>query len=134
MDDERHNGPRYLDVRPGQPLIAIPFQDGDVWVTRYFASEADANAFTARESRIQRSLGAIGGWDDIDFDEMLDELDRIRHTARRPRCPIHCHEGVSNRYALMAGLTFWDQLCREHGLTIARHTFQSWDLIAKRPM
>lgn len=87
MDDERDAAPRYLDVRPGQPLIGVPFLDGDVRVTRYFTSEADARAFGTRDARIQRALSAIGGWDDIDFDEMMDAFHEIRH--RNPPTPIN---------------------------------------------
>jgi hypothetical protein len=39
---------------------------------------------TARRSR---DLAAIGSASDLDFDEMLDELDRIRH-ASKPTPPI----------------------------------------------
>jgi hypothetical protein len=88
MDDERHDSPKYLDVRPGQPLIGIPFQDGDVWVTRYFTSEADADAFVARldNGAIERVLNGSCDQSEQEFDEMLDELDRIRH--RNPPTPL----------------------------------------------
>jgi len=88
MDDERHDGPRYLDVRPGQPLIGIPFQDGDVWVTRYFTSEADADAFVARldNGAFELVLSGICDQSEEEFHEMLDDLDRIRH--RNPPTPL----------------------------------------------
>jgi len=79
---------RYLDVRPGQPLIGIPFQDGDVWVTRYFTSEADADAFVAQQSSggIEVVLSGTCDQSNEEFHEMLDELDRIRH--RNPPSPL----------------------------------------------
>ena len=85
MDENSGDGSRYLTVRRGQPLIGIPFQEGDEWVVRYFASEADADAFVKREMRTRKALAAIGAWDDVDFDEMLDALDEIRH--RNPPTP-----------------------------------------------
>ena len=88
MDDKRHDVPKYLDVRPGQPLIGIPFQDGDVWVTRYFTSEADADVFVARlgNGGIERVLSGTCDQSEVEFHEMLDELDRIRH--RNPPTPL----------------------------------------------
>ena len=87
MDDERDDGPRYLDVRPGQPLIGVPFLDGDVWVTRYFTSEADADAAIGKEEGdIKQLLRAPCEQSEEEFHEMLDELDRIRH--RNPPTPM----------------------------------------------
>jgi hypothetical protein len=88
MGDECHDAPKYLDVRPGQPLIGIPFQDGDVWVTRYFTSEADADAFVARldTGAFERVLNGICDQSEEEFHEMLDDLDRIRH--RNPPTPL----------------------------------------------
>ena len=87
MDDERDRGPRYLDVRSGQPLIGVPFLDGDVWVTRYFASEADADAATAQyRDMVEEALSTDCEQSDEEFHQMLDELDRIRH--RNPPTPL----------------------------------------------
>lgn len=86
MDEERDSDPRFLDVRPGQPLIGVPFLDGDVWVTRYFASEADARAFGRDTNAIERVLGAPCEQTEEEFHDMLDELDRIRH--RNPPTPL----------------------------------------------
>ena len=78
MDDEVHDGPKYLDVRPGQPLIGIPFQDGEVWVTRYFTSAAQADAFVARldNDAFERVLSGTCDQSDDEFYKMLDDLDR----------------------------------------------------------
>jgi hypothetical protein len=87
MDDESRDGQRYLTVRRGQPLIGIPFPEGDDWVVRYFTSEADATAATAQyRDMVQKSLSAECEQSDEEFHEMLDELDRIRH--RNPPTPL----------------------------------------------
>ena len=88
MDDERSDIPRNLDVRPGQPLIGIPFQDGDKWVTRYFSSEIEADAFVARlnDRAVEGVLSGTCDQSDEEFHAMLDELDRIRH--RNPPTPL----------------------------------------------
>ena len=39
------------------------------------------------QTNVQRALSAIGAWSHLDFDEMLDELDRIRHESK-PTPPI----------------------------------------------
>jgi hypothetical protein len=49
-------------------------------MVRYFTSEAEADAAVAQDSGIvERALSAGCGQSDEEFDEMLDELDRIRH-------------------------------------------------------
>jgi len=48
--------------------------------------EAD-QALSQDSENIQRALSAIGAWSDLDFDEMLDALDRIRHRSK-PTPPI----------------------------------------------
>ena len=62
-------------------------EDGEE-VVQYFTSEEEADrAAWHDESSIQRALSAIGAWShlDLDFDEMLDELDRIRHRSKPTR-------------------------------------------------
>jgi hypothetical protein len=80
--------PKPWSTRGGQPLIGIPSQGGADDVVRYFASEEDADRALARDrDNVQRALSAIGAWSDLDFDEMLDALDRIRHRSA-PTPPI----------------------------------------------
>ena len=77
-----------LTARGHQPLIGIPFGDGPDETVRYFTSEEEADRAVARdESGIERALSAIGAWSDLDFDDMLDALDRIRHQSK-PTPPI----------------------------------------------
>jgi len=76
----------HLIVRDDQPLIGIILPENGQEVTCYFADEAAADAATA-QADIRAALAAIGSASDLDFDEMLDELDRIRHESK-PTPPI----------------------------------------------
>jgi hypothetical protein len=78
--------PTHLIVRDDQPLIGIIMPDNGQEVTHYFAGETAADAATS-QSDIQAALSAIGAFSDLDFDEMLDDLDRIRHESK-PTPPI----------------------------------------------
>ena len=78
-----------LTTHGKQPLIGIPVGEGTDDLVRYFASEEAADQALSRDqSSIQRALSAIGAWSDLDFDDMLDALDRIRHESR-PTPPIN---------------------------------------------
>ena len=68
-----------------EPIISIPDRDDP---TRWhnFYTEEDADAYAGREG-IERALAAAGAWSDLDYDEMLDAVDRIRH-ASVPTPPI----------------------------------------------
>jgi hypothetical protein len=72
-------------VRRDQPLIGIPDQEDGQEVTRYFADEAAADAATSA-STIELALSAIGSWSDLDWDEMEEALDQIRHA--NPPTPL----------------------------------------------
>lgn len=75
-----------IAVRRDQPLIGIPSQEDGHEVVRYFADEDAADAATADQD-IQAALGAIGAWSDLDWDQMEQGLDRIRH-ENPPTPPI----------------------------------------------
>jgi hypothetical protein len=75
-----------LLVRDGQPLIGIIVRENGQEVTRYFADEAAADATTSKDD-IKVALAAIGAFSDLDFDEMMADLDRIRHESK-PTPPI----------------------------------------------
>lgn len=82
---DRHQG---LTTRGRQPLIGIPVGNGADEAVRYFTSEEAADrALSHDQSNIQLALSAIGSWSDLDFDEMLDALDQIRHQSK-PTPPI----------------------------------------------
>lgn len=61
-----------------EPLIALVVEENGREVTRYFADEAEFRAFVTAEQR-QAALNAIGSFSDLDWDEMISELERIRH-------------------------------------------------------
>lgn len=76
-------------VRHGrQPLIGIPVGEGADETVCYFTSEEEADRVLSRDqANVERALSTIGSWSDLDFDEMLDALDRIRHEST-PTPPI----------------------------------------------
>lgn len=75
-----------LAVRPDRPLIGIvQIEDGQE-VTRYFADEAEA-AVAGSAQTVADARALAGAWRDLDGDEMVEELDQIRH-ANTPTPPI----------------------------------------------
>ena len=74
-----------LAVRPDRPLIGVVLVEDGEEVVRYFADEADADAAVARVAAGPRSLA--GAWADLDWEEAVIALDRIRHESE-PTPPI----------------------------------------------
>jgi hypothetical protein len=75
-----------LSVPNNQPLISIPFEENGQAMVWYFPSEEAANAALPR-STTQKALNVIGSWSDLDWNEMIESLDRIRHESK-PTPPI----------------------------------------------
>ncbi len=75
--------PTSMTVRGDQPLIGVLVQEN---VTRYFTDEKAADA-AVPPGASEEALAAIGAWGDLDWDEMFDALDRIRHESK-PTPPI----------------------------------------------
>ena len=75
----------YLVAEHDQPLIAIPVEENGRVVTYYFVEDTVADAVLPRST--QEALSVIGAWSDLDWDEMVDALDRIRHESP-PTPPI----------------------------------------------
>lgn len=69
-----------FQVRRDQPLIGIPLQQHDQEVIQYFTDEDEAEAATTPAS-VRRALAVLGSWSDIDSDDALEKLDRIRHQS-----------------------------------------------------
>jgi hypothetical protein len=67
-----------LRVPQDASLIALFFNIDGVEAVRYFTSEAEADAAITEEMRAE-SLAAIGAWSDLDSDDLLNDLDRLRH-------------------------------------------------------
>ena len=84
---ERKRQPRpSLLVQDNQPLIGIPFEEQGQEVVRYFAGEEDADRAVA-DQEVQDALSLAGAWSHLDWDDMVDALDRIRHESK-PTPPI----------------------------------------------
>jgi hypothetical protein len=66
-------------VRHDSPLIGVPVEEHGEQFTLYFESAQEADAYFSERGRVPLA-SVIGAWSDIDEDEMLDELDRIRHS------------------------------------------------------
>jgi hypothetical protein len=77
---------RRLDVRPGQTLIMVPWRDGDEEVVSYFNDADEARAFTGRRPG-ESALSVLGAWSDLDWEEFLDYLDRIKAESK-PSPPL----------------------------------------------
>ncbi len=74
-----------IDARSTQPLVGV-FVDDTSDVVRYFVDEqADTPAQPSADA--QAALAAIGAWSDLDWEELAEDLDRIRH-ASPPTPPL----------------------------------------------
>jgi predicted transcriptional regulator len=71
-------------------LIAIPVTKDGQEMTCYFADEAAAEAAFAADS-MRAALRAIGSCSDLDWDDMVEALDRIRHESH-PTPPLELDE------------------------------------------
>jgi hypothetical protein len=78
--------PAGMRVGDDQPLIGVPGRENGRDVVRYFASEADADA-ALTDGAVHDALSLAGAWSDLDWDEMIDALDRIGHDST-PTPPI----------------------------------------------
>ena len=75
-----------LAVQPDRPLIGVFLVEEDGEVVRYFADEAEADRVLARHGTGNvHSLAGV--WADLDWEEAVDALDRIRHESE-PTPPI----------------------------------------------
>ena len=73
-------------VPDDRPLIGVFDRQNGRDVTRYFSDEAEADAAT-QPSVTQAALAVIGAWSDLDWDETIETLDRIRRESK-PTPPI----------------------------------------------
>lgn len=84
---KRHQDRDGLRVRPGQPLIGVMVREDGRMVTCYFTEEQRQVDQTARQGRIQKAQSLAGAWKDLDWDEMEQALDGIRHQSK-PTPPL----------------------------------------------
>ena len=83
----REVGGREEIVMPAdKALIAIPDEIDGQPVARYFTSDEEADAAFGEES-IEEALALIGSWGDLDWDETIEALERIRQESK-PTPPI----------------------------------------------
>jgi hypothetical protein len=73
-------------VQDNQPLIGIPYKKKGQEVVRYFTDEKAADAAVS-PSTTQAALSVIGAWSDLDWEEIVEALDRMRHESK-PTPPI----------------------------------------------
>ena len=69
-----------LAVQPDRPLIGIVAAEGGQEVVRYFVDEADADA-AATDQVTADARAMAGSWADLDWDDAVETLDRIRHDS-----------------------------------------------------
>jgi hypothetical protein len=82
----RRNPELGFAVSPDRPLVGIAMVENGQEVIRYFADDEQADAAIAADlSADARSLA--GAWADLDWDEAIDALERIRHEST-PTPPI----------------------------------------------
>ena len=77
---------RSMIVPDDRPLIGVFERQNGRDVVRYFADEDAADA-AIPQTATQAALAVIGAWSDLDWDEAIDALDRIRHEGK-PTPPI----------------------------------------------
>ena len=75
-----------LSVRHDQALVGVPASENGQEVTHYFADD-DADAQAPSDQTLQAALAAIGSWSDLDWEETVAALERIRHESE-PTPPI----------------------------------------------
>jgi hypothetical protein len=63
-----------------QPLIAIPIEDHGEERVIYFTSDAEADAYV-KAHYPEGPVSFAGIWSELDADDMLQSLDRIRHES-----------------------------------------------------
>jgi len=80
------NGHSSFTLTPNQPLIGIPFEENGHEVVRYFSEEAQADKAVS-DDVTQTALDLAGAWSDLDWREMEQALDKIRHESK-PTPPI----------------------------------------------
>jgi hypothetical protein len=80
MADQHSHPVDVLVARRNQGLVAIPGRKDGEDVVYYMLVDGSGNN-TDERANIERALAAAGSWSDLDADEVLDALDRIRHSS-----------------------------------------------------
>ena len=74
-----------LLVQDNQPLIGIPFEENGQECATSLTRKQPMQLFLPRHH--QAALNVIGAWSDMDWEETVEALDRIRHESK-PTPPI----------------------------------------------
>jgi hypothetical protein len=75
-----------LVARLDQPLIAVLVEHDGQEAVQYFVDDAAADAALSQAAP-RPAIKLAGVWSDLDADEMLASLDRIRHDSK-PTPPL----------------------------------------------
>jgi hypothetical protein len=87
MAEQNEQIPQFITQRD-QPLIGIITKEDGREVVRYFTEEKQKQTDSIISVRgIQKALKLAGSWSDLDWDEVEQELYRIRHESQ-PTPPI----------------------------------------------
>ena len=76
-----------LAVRPDLPLIGVVLVENGQEVVRYFANEGGGLASVIASHRAADARSLAGAWADLDWEDAINALDRIRHDSE-PTPPI----------------------------------------------
>jgi hypothetical protein len=71
--------PPALTVESDRPLIGLVSVEDGQDVARYYADEADIP--TDKLDTVAKARALAGAWSDLDWQQMVDELDRIRRES-----------------------------------------------------
>lgn len=77
MANYQSNQNSSLLTRSDQPLIGVLVEEEGEELVRYFSEEPEADIVAADATRA--ALNLAGAWSDLDWDEIEEELNRIRH-------------------------------------------------------
>lgn len=88
MTEQRSTQGASLLVRADQPLIAVPVEHNGEADVHYFVDELAADAALGQADQ-QPAIKLAGVWSDLDAEEVLASLDRIRHESK-PTPPGQC--------------------------------------------
>jgi len=80
MTDQQIQEFTSLQGDPGQPLIGVITEEQGIEVVHYFTQEVDADRVLV-EDTTQEALALAGAWKDLEWDELEQALDRIRHES-----------------------------------------------------
>jgi hypothetical protein len=84
MPEQPVHHPTFI-ARGDQPLVGVITEEDGQEVVRYYTEDEPETSL--RKQQIQRALLLAGAWGDVDWDETVEALDRIRHESK-PTPPI----------------------------------------------